>query len=78
MTDPDAWVGAWIDQSQPVEQHLLPNGRCTETRSGRVDAWVGAYWTRGDRIAYLDDTGFWAFGVLAGNVLHHGGFVMTR
>ncbi|RWZ64269.1 amidohydrolase [Labedella populi] len=72
------WVGVWSDVSRGLDQHLLPTGRYTETRGGRVDAYTGRYWVRGERISYLDDSGFWAFGELLGGVLHHAGFVMTR
>jgi hypothetical protein len=72
------WVGTWSDPVRALDQHLLPSGRYTETRSGRADAYTGRYWVRGDRITYLDDSGFWAFGELLDGVLHHAGFVMTR
>jgi hypothetical protein len=72
------WVGAWIDESHAMEQHLLANGRYTETRSGRTDAYTGRYWTHGTHIAYLDDTGFWAFGEQYRDVLYHAHFVLTR
>ncbi|MGI5440451.1 Atu4866 domain-containing protein [Streptomyces shenzhenensis] len=53
-------------------------GRYSETRSGRTDAYTGRYWTRGDRIVYLDDSGFWAFGVRYRETLFHADFVMHR
>lgn len=72
------WPGAWIDDDHALEQHLLPDGRYTETRHGRVDAYTGRYWTRGPHIVYLDDTGFWAFGEQLDTVLYHAEFIMTR
>jgi hypothetical protein len=72
------WHGVWVDDSRELEQHLLPNGRYTETRHGRIDAYTGRYWVQDDRITYLDDTGFWAFGELIDGVLHHAGFVMHK
>ncbi|RPF21671.1 Atu4866 domain-containing protein [Myceligenerans xiligouense] len=72
------WHGAWHDADRDMTQYLLPGGRYTETRSGRPDAWTGSYWVRDDRITYLDDTGFWAFGQLVDGVLHHAGFVLRR
>jgi Agrobacterium tumefaciens protein Atu4866 len=72
------WVGAWIDDANAMEQHLLENGRYTETRSGRIDAYTGRYWTHGKHIAYLDDTGFWAFGEQYEDVLYHAHFVLKR
>ncbi|MBB5136177.1 hypothetical protein HNP84_005921 [Thermocatellispora tengchongensis] len=75
---PQRWHGVWVDDSRELEQHLLPDGRYTETRHGRTDAYTGRYWVRDDRITYLDDTGFWAFGELIDGVLHHAGFVMRK
>ncbi|WP_129667487.1 Atu4866 domain-containing protein [Phytoactinopolyspora endophytica] len=72
------WHGVWVDDSRELEQHLLPDGRYTETRHGRTDAYTGRYWVHNDRITYLDDTGFWAFGELLSGVLHHAGFVMSK
>ncbi|MGW4731045.1 Atu4866 domain-containing protein [Streptomyces shenzhenensis] len=72
------WEGVWEDASYTLEQHLLPGGRYSETRSGRTDAYTGRYWTRGDRIVYLDDSGFWAFGVRYRETLFHADFVMHR
>lgn len=72
------WVGTWHDAGRGLQQHLRPDGRYSETRGGRVDAFTGRYWVHRDRITYLDDSGFWAFGQLVGAVLHHAGFVMTR
>lgn len=73
-----SWVGTWSDPASGLDQHLLPDGRYSETRGGRADAYTGRYWVRGSRITYLDDSGFWAFGQLVDGVLHHAGFVMTR
>jgi hypothetical protein len=74
----DTWVGTWDDPRRALQQHLRPDGRYSETRSGRADAYTGRYWVHADRITYLDDSGFWAFGQLMDGVLHHAGFVMTR
>ena len=72
------WVGAWRDPRRDLQQHLRPDGRYSETRGGLADAYTGRYWVHGNRITYLDDSGFWAFGELLNDVLHHAGFVMTR
>ncbi|UMG93962.1 Atu4866 domain-containing protein [Nocardioides sp. TF02-7] len=71
-------VGAWHDDGHALVQHLLPDGRYTETRSGRADAYTGRYWVAGDQVVYLDDSGFWAFGRWEGDLLHHASFVMDR
>lgn len=73
-TDPR--LGARTDTARGMTQSLLPNGRYTETRGGRRDAYTGRYWIDGERVTYLDDTGFWAFGQFRGDVLHHAGFVL--
>ncbi|NAZ84683.1 amidohydrolase [Kineococcus sp. T90] len=72
------WVGTWQDPGRGLLQHLRPDGRYSETRGGRADAYTGRYWVHEDRITYLDDCGFWAFGQLLNDVLHHAGFVMRR
>lgn len=81
LTDPAVratWASTWHDTGRALQQHLRPDGRYSETRSGRADAFTGRYWVKEDRITYLDDSGFWAFGQLVDGVLHHAGFVMTR
>lgn len=72
------WVGTWVDRRQKLRQRLGVDGRYTETRGRHVDAYTGSYWVREDRISYLDDSGFWAFGELVDDTLHHAGFVMTQ
>lgn len=72
------WVGDWRDDAQDMTQHLRGDGRYSETRSGRVDAWTGRWWSRGAEIVYLDDTGFWAYGVQTGGVLVHAHFRLVR
>lgn len=74
----ERWVGTWEDPGRDLLQHLAADGRYSETRGGRADAYTGRYWVRADRITYLDDAGFWAFGELVGTTLHHAGFVMHR
>lgn len=81
VADPDVrekWVGTWEDRTQALEQHLLADGRYSETRNGRAGAFTGRYWVRENRITYLDDSGFWAFGEQLEGTLHHAGFMMTR
>jgi len=76
--DRASWVGTWVDPRRDMQQHLLPDGRYSETRGGRADAYTGRYWVNGSRITYLDDSGFWAFGQQVDDVLHHAGYVLTR
>ncbi|GGM40799.1 hypothetical protein GCM10010102_40380 [Promicromonospora citrea] len=72
----DPRLGAWHDARRDMTQHLTPDGRYSETRGGVRDAYTGSFWLDGDRITYLDDTGFWAFGQYHAGVLHHAGFVL--
>lgn len=74
----DPRLGTWVDRGKALEQHLTADGRYSETRSGRRNAYTGRFWLDGDRITYLDDQGFWAFGEFVDGVLHHAGFVMRR
>ncbi|MEV6543762.1 Atu4866 domain-containing protein [Streptomyces sp. NPDC051665] len=68
--------GVWIDEHDFLHQELTPDGRYGETRGGRPHAYEGRYWIDGDRIDYLDDLGFWAFGEFRGGELHHAGYAM--
>ncbi len=72
----DPRVGVWIDREGFLHQELTADGRYDETRGGRPHAYQGRYWVDGDRIDYLDDLGFWAFGEFRGDELHHAGYVM--
>ncbi|MGV8872642.1 MAG: Atu4866 domain-containing protein [Rhodococcus sp. (in: high G+C Gram-positive bacteria)] len=67
-------LGTWVDDNGFVRQELLSNGRYDEARGDRTSAYQGRYWVNGNRIDYLDDLGFWAFGEFDGDVLHHAGY----
>ncbi|MFI6280201.1 Atu4866 domain-containing protein [Streptomyces sp. NPDC050988] len=69
-------TGVWIDKNDFLHQELTTDGRYDETRGGRPHAYEGRYWIDGDRIDYLDDLGFWAFGEFQGEELHHAGYAM--
>ncbi|MFI6406854.1 Atu4866 domain-containing protein [Streptomyces sp. NPDC050548] len=69
-------VGVWIDENDFLNQELTAGGRYDETRGGRPHAYEGRYWIDGDRIDYLDDLGFWAFGEFRADELHHAGYAM--
>jgi hypothetical protein len=73
----DPRLGGWLDSTGHLLQTLTPDGRYDETRAARRHAYQGRYWVHADRIVYLDDTGFWAFGEFSGAELHHAGYVMT-
>ncbi|EHR62294.1 Atu4866 domain-containing protein [Saccharomonospora cyanea] len=71
-------LGVWIDREGFLHQELTADGRYDETRGGRPHAYQGRFWIDGDRIDYLDDLGFWAYGQFEGDELHHAGYVMKR
>jgi len=67
----DSRIGVWIDRSGHLIQELRPDGRYSETHGSRRDAYTGCYWLDGDRVDYLDDLGFYAFGdFVDGELLH--------
>ncbi|MEV4707273.1 Atu4866 domain-containing protein [Actinoplanes sp. NPDC049316] len=72
------YIGMWVDESGFLHQELAADGRYDETRGGRPHAYQGSFWIDGDRIVYLDDLGFWAYGEFLGGVLHHAGYVLHR
>ncbi|MBP2335493.1 hypothetical protein JOF41_001671 [Saccharothrix coeruleofusca] len=72
------YAGLWVDEDDFVRQELRPDGRYDEARGDRASAYQGRYWVTGDRVDYLDDLGFWAFGEFDGDVLHHAGYRFTR
>lgn len=72
----DPRLGAWTDPTRDMTQYLSRDGRYSETRQGRRNAFTGRFWLDADRITYLDDTGFWAFGQYHQGILHHAGFVL--
>ncbi|RWZ46062.1 amidohydrolase [Labedella phragmitis] len=72
------YVGMWIDEDDFLYQELTADGRYDETRGGRPHAFQGSFWIDGDRIDYLDDLGFWAFGEFINGVLHHGPYILHR
>ncbi|MFJ4188239.1 Atu4866 domain-containing protein [Kitasatospora sp. NPDC089509] len=55
---------------------LLPRVRAQHSR--RLSAYQGSYWITGNRIDYLDDLGFWAYGEFQDGILHHAGYRFTR
>ncbi len=72
------YAGMWIDDTGFLHQELTADGRYDETRGGRPHAYQGQYWITGDRIEYLDDLGFWAYGDFKDGVLFHAGYRLTR
>ncbi len=71
-------LGMWVSEGGHIRHELLPNGRYDEQRGTRKSAYQGRYWVLGDRIWYLDDTGFTADGQFREGVFHHGGYVFRR
>ncbi|MDR6320200.1 Atu4866 domain-containing protein [Actinoplanes couchii] len=71
-------LGMWIDTTGFLHQELTADGRYDETRNGRRHAYQGRFWIHGDRIVYLDDLGFWAYGEIRDGVLHHAGYFLEK
>lgn len=72
------YLGMWVTADGHIRQELLPDGRYDEARGRRQSAYTGSYEVSGNRIDYVDDTGFTADGTFDGDVLHHGGYVFYR
>ena len=72
------FIGMWVTADGRIRHELLPNGRYDEARGNRQSAYQGRYWLDGNRIEYLDDTGFTADGEFRDGVLHHGGMLFFR
>jgi hypothetical protein len=70
-----SYLGMWVTADGRVRHELLPGGRYDEARGQRQSAYQGRYWLKGNRIEYLDDTGFTADGEFRDGVLYHGGMV---
>ena len=73
-----AYVGMWVTADGYIRHELLPNNRYDEARGNRQSAYQGRYTVKGNRIDYVDDTGFSADGEFIGGVLHHAGMVLRR
>ncbi|MBT9465562.1 MAG: Atu4866 domain-containing protein [Hydrogenophaga sp.] len=71
-------LGMWVTADGHIRHELLPNGRYDEQRGQQKHAYQGRYWVKGNRIVYLDDTGFTADGEFRGARFHHGGYVFFR
>ena len=71
-------LGMWVSADGQIRHELLPDGRYDEQRGTRRSAYRGRYWVKGDRIAYLDDTGFAADGHFRDGRFFHGGHVFLR
>lgn len=78
QTPPHPYVGMWVTLDGQIRQELLPNGRYDEARGSRKSAYTGSYKVIGNRIDYVDDTGFTADGEFEGDVLYHGGMIFYR
>jgi hypothetical protein len=72
------FVGMWVTADGHIRHELLPNGRYDEQRGSRRSAYQGRYTITGNRIDYVDDTGFTADGEFIDGVLHHAGMLLHR
>lgn len=72
------YLGMWVTKDGNIRHELLSNGRYDEERGGRKNAYQGRYWVKGNRIEYIDDTGFSADGEFRDGAFFHGGYVFDR
>ncbi len=72
------YAGMWVTDDGYIRHELLPNGRYDEARGKRKSAYQGRYRITGDRIDYVDDTGFTADGDFVDGVLYHAGMILRR
>ena len=77
-TQAHPYAGMWVTADGRIRHQLLPDGRYDEARGDRESAYRGQYWVTGNRIEYLDDTGFTADGEFRDDVLYHAGMVLRR
>ena len=73
-----SYVGMWVTKDGYIRHELLANGRYDEARGQKQSAYQGSYTLTGNRIDYIDDTGFTADGEFRDGVLYHGGMVLYR
>ncbi|MFI7610392.1 Atu4866 domain-containing protein [Nonomuraea terrae] len=73
------YVGMWVTADGHIRQGLTSDGRYDEARGTRKSAYTGRYTVTGNKIDYVDDTGFTADGVFVdADTLHHGGMIFYR
>ncbi|TDD46123.1 hypothetical protein E1286_21760 [Nonomuraea terrae] len=73
------YVGMWVTADGHIRQELTSDGRYDEARGTRKSAYTGRYTVTGNKIDYVDDTGFTADGVFVdADTLHHGGMIFYR
>jgi hypothetical protein len=73
-----SFVGMWVTADGHIRHELLAGGRYDEQRGNRRSAYRGRYTITGNRIDYVDDTGFTADGEFIDGVLYHAGMVLYR
>ncbi|MEB2518794.1 Atu4866 domain-containing protein [Pseudomonas sp. YuFO20] len=75
-SDQNKYVGMWVTVDGRIRHELLTGGRYAEYRGDKKCAYQGSYWLEGNRIEYVDDTGFTADGEFRDGVLYHAGMVL--
>ncbi len=75
---PSSYVGMWVTEGNHIRQELKPDGRYSEARGNRENAYTGRYEIKGNQIEYWDDSGFTADGEFIDGILYHGGMVMRQ
>ncbi|MFF8786320.1 Atu4866 domain-containing protein [Streptomyces sp. NPDC015125] len=71
-------VGWWVTVDGDIHQELRADGRYDEARGKRPSAYTGRYTVTGNRLQYVDDSGFTATGEVRDGVLYHEHLVLHR
>lgn len=73
------YIGMWVTENGYIRHELLQDNRYDEARGTRKSAYQGKYKVTGNRIDYVDDTGFSADGEFVDErTLHHGGYIFYK
>lgn len=70
------FIGHWVTGDGHVRQELRADGRFVEARGNQERAYSGRYRLEGNRIEYIDDSGFTAEGQFRDGILYQSGIVL--
>lgn len=71
-------IGTWVTADGHIRQQLHEDGRYTEARGSRPNAYTGRYTVSGAHLDYVDDTGFTATGDIRDGILFHEHLVLYK
>ncbi|MDG3581652.1 MULTISPECIES: Atu4866 domain-containing protein [Galbibacter] len=66
------YIGTWITREGDILHELFPNYRYEQARGTEKKVFQGTYRVTGNRIDYIDDSGFTAEGEIKNGMLFHG------